>query len=495
MNPILKLDNITKIYGGIRALNNVSMSFDMGEVHAIVGENGAGKSTLIKTISGAITPNNGEINIDGDSFTHLNPKLSKDLGVEVIYQEFNLIESLTAAENIFLGERFGYFVDYKLLADKAKEMFDKFKVNINPNSLVENLSPAQKQIVEILKAISRKAKIIIMDEPTAPLTNNEVESLFEIVEELKREKITVIYITHRLPEIFRIADRVSVLRDGEYIGTKPVKDTTVRELVKKMVGRDVMHRETNPDYTQKEVSLSIKNYSGNGLENISLDIQKGEILGLFGLVGAGRTELARLIYGVDKRLSGSTYINGEYVNYRSTAKAIKLGIGMIPEDRKNDGCFLDNSISWNITISAIKELSNGPFINDKLNKEMYEKFSESLKIKASGPNQLVKNLSGGNQQKVVVAKTMIMDTDIIIFDEPTRGIDVGARQEIYELMLELAKNGKTILMISSDMEELLYMSNRILVMSEGVITGELKKNEFDREKILAMASEEHQGGN
>jgi ribose transport system ATP-binding protein len=396
MNPILKLDNITKIYGGIRALNNVSMSFDMGEVHAIVGENGAGKSTLIKTISGAITPNNGEINIDGDSFTHLNPKLSKDLGVEVIYQEFNLIESLTAAENIFLGERFGYFVDYKLLADKAKEMFDKFKVNINPNSLVENLSPAQKQIVEILKAISRKAKIIIMDEPTAPLTNNEVESLFEIVEELKREKITVIYITHRLPEIFRIADRVSVLRDGEYIGTKPVKDTTVRELVKKMVGRDVMHRETNPDYTQKEVSLSIKNYSGNGLENISLDIHKGEILGLFGLVGAGRTELARLIYGVDKRLSGSTYINGEYVNYRSTAKAIKLGIGMIPEDRKNDGCFLDNSISWNITISAIKELSNGPFINDKLNKEMYEKFSESLKIKASGPNQLVKNLSGGN---------------------------------------------------------------------------------------------------
>jgi ABC-type sugar transport system ATPase subunit len=262
-----------------------------------------------------------------------------------------------------------------------------------------------------------------------------------------------------------------------------------------MVGRDVMHRETNPDYTQKEVSLSIKNYSGNGLENISLDIHKGEILGLFGLVGAGRTELARLIYGVDKRLSGSTYINGEYVNYRSTAKAIKLGIGMIPEDRKNDGCFLDNSISWNITISAIKELSNGPFINDKLNKEMYEKFSESLKIKASGPNQLVKNLSGGNQQKVVVAKTMIMDTDIIIFDEPTRGIDVGARQEIYELMLELAKNGKTILMISSDMEELLYMSNRILVMSEGVITGELKKNEFDREKILAMASEEHQGGN
>lgn len=494
MDPILKLDNITKIYGGIRALNNVSMSFDMGEVHAIVGENGAGKSTLIKTISGAITPNNGEITINGEKYSHLNPKLSKDLGIEVIYQEFNLVESLTAAENIFLGERFGYFVDYKLLAEKARIMFEKFKVNINPKSLVENLSPAQKQIVEILKAISRKAKIIIMDEPTAPLTNNEVESLFEIVEELKKQGITVIYITHRLPEIFRIADRVSVLRDGEYIDTQLVKDTTVRELVKKMVGRDVMYRDTNPDFTQEELSLSIRDYSGNGLENISLEIHKGEILGLFGLVGAGRTELARLIYGVDKRTNGSTYINGNNVNYRSTAKAIKLGIGMIPEDRKNDGCFLDNSISWNITISAIKELSNGPFVNKKLNNEMYEKFSEALKIKASGPNQLVKNLSGGNQQKVVVAKTMIMDTDIIIFDEPTRGIDVGARQEIYELMLDLAKNGKTILMISSDMEELLYMSNRILVMSEGVITGELKKDEFNREKILEMASTEDQGG-
>jgi len=488
MEPILKRNKISKTYGGIRALNEVSMSFNEGEVHAIVGENGAGKSTLIKTISGAISPDSGEITIDGQVFNHLTPKLSKDQGVEVIYQEFNLIGSLTAAENIFLGEKFGTFVDYALLYEKSIELFKRFNVNINPKTLVENLSPAQMQIVEILKAISRNAKIIIMDEPTAPLTNHEVDALFEIIRVLKQQKKTIIYITHRLTEIFEITDVVSVLRDGQYLGTKQVVDTSIQELVKKMVGRDILHRDENPSYAQNEIALSIKNFIGKSTENVSFDIYKGEILGLFGLVGAGRTELARLIYGVDKKTSGVVFIGGAEQQIHSASQAIKAGIGMIPEDRKNDGCFLDNTIQWNITISAIKELSKGIFINNKADQQMFMKYKDMLKIKTTGPDQLVSNLSGGNQQKVVLAKTMIMDTSIIIFDEPTRGIDVGARQEIYELILGLAKQGKTILMISSDMEELLYMSNRLLVMSEGVITAEFKKSEFNREKILEMAS-------
>ena len=481
--------DITKSYGGINALKSVSMSFNKGEVHAIVGENGAGKSTLIKTITGAVSPNSGEIWINGVMYHRLNPKLSKELGIEVIYQEFNLIEALSVSENIFLGEKLSPLVNYSLLEKKAGELFKRFKVSINPKTIVESLSPAQKQIVEILKAISKNSKVIIMDEPTAPLTKNEVDVLFEIIKELKNRGITIIYISHRLDEIFEIADRVSVMRDGKYIDTTLVSETNVKELIRKMVGRELTHQEDFPSYRQEELALSVRDLSGNGLSNVSFDLYKGEILGLFGLVGAGRTELARLIFGVDKKSHGSFYINNELTSIKSTSDAMKKGIAMIPEDRKVDGCFIDKHISWNITISFLQKLSKMKIINKTKELGYYDVFVKKLSIKAASPNQLVGNLSGGNQQKVVIAKSLIRDSRLIIFDEPTRGIDVGARQEIYELIRELAKNGCSILTISSDMEELLHISNRIMIMSEGQLTGEMQKNEFNRERILELASQ------
>lgn len=488
MNPILKLEGIKKSFGGIHALKGISMSFELGEVHAIVGENGAGKSTFIKSITGAISPDSGSITIDGETFKTLNPRLAKEKGIEVIYQEFNLIDSLSAAENIFFGEKNGRFVDYKIIEDKAQALFQKFRVNINPKTKIEHLSPAQKQIVEILKAITRNSKIIIMDEPTAPLTNNEVAILFEIINELRKNKITIIYITHRLEEIFEIADRVSVFRDGEYIDTRNVCLTHKKELVTKMVGREVSLSGDNTNYTQDQVVLKVENFNGNGVKDVSLEIHKGEILGMFGLVGAKRTELARLIYGADKKKSGNLYINGKAVKIHSTKAAIENGIGLIPEDRKTDGCFLDNSIKWNISISTVKQLCKYMFVIDKNETQLFNKNVHQFKIKTNSKDQLVSSLSGGNQQKVVLAKTMNMDLEVIIFDEPTRGIDVGARKEIYDLMLDLASQGKAILMISSDMEELLHMSNRLLVISEGRLVKELNRNEFDREHILEYAS-------
>lgn len=489
MNPVLKIVDIIKSYGGIQALKGVSISFNRGEVHAIVGENGAGKSTLIKTIAGAISPNSGEIWIDGEMYHRLTPKMSKDLGIEVIYQEFNLIESLSVAENIFLGEKLSTLVDYPELEKRASELFKKFKVSINPKTIVEHLSPAQKQIVEILKALSRKSKVIIMDEPTAPLTKNEVDVLFEIINDLKTKGITIIYISHRLDEIFEIADRVTVMRDGNYIDTKLVSETNVKELIKKMVGREIVHQNDFPSYRQEESVLSVRHLEGNGLTDISFEINKGEILGLFGLVGSGRTELARLIFGVDKKTHGEFYLNNEVVSLKSTSDAMKKGIAMIPEDRKVDGCFIDKHISWNITISFLKYISKMNVVNRIKELDYYTDFVNKLSIKAASPNQLVGNLSGGNQQKVVIAKSLIRESKVIIFDEPTRGIDVGARQEIYELIRELAKNGCSILAISSDMEELLHISNRIIIMSEGRLTGEMQKSDFNRERILELASQ------
>ncbi|NTW91529.1 MAG: sugar ABC transporter ATP-binding protein, partial [Erysipelotrichaceae bacterium] len=322
-----------------------------------------------------------------------------------------------------------------------------------------------------------------------PLTKNEVDVLFEIIRELKNKGTTIIYISHRLDEIFEIADRVTVLRDGTYIDTKLVKDTNVKELIKKMVGREVIQKEDYPSYRKEEIILSLRNLVGNGLSDINLDLYKGEILGLFGLVGSGRTELARLIFGVDKKTDGNILINDELVYIKSTSDAMKKGIAMIPEDRKVDGCFIDKHISWNITISFLKNISRLNIVNKLKETEYYTSFVQKLSIKAASPNQLVGNLSGGNQQKVVIAKSLIRNSKVIIFDEPTRGIDVGARQEIYELIRELAKNGCSILAISSDMEELIHISNRIMVMSEGRLTGELQKSEFNRERILELASQ------
>lgn len=487
-DTILSLKNVTKRYPGVIALDNFSLDFKKGEVHALLGENGAGKSTLIKVISGAITPESGSIFIENNEFKQLNPALSKKNGIEVIYQEFNLVGSLSAAENICLGEKYGNFVDYNFMEMKAKEIFEQFNIDINPSTPVGELSTAQQQIVEIAKAISKKANILIMDEPSATLTVTEVKYMFDIIHNLRKEGVTVIYISHLIDEIFEISDRVTVMRDGYYIDTKNTNETSRSELINLMVGRELKETYPGKDSIEENIALEIKNLSGNGDKDISFNVRKGEILGLAGLVGAGRTEIARVIYGVDKKESGEIYIDGKLVNIKSPQDAINYGLGYIPEDRKSQGCFLDKSIKWNISFANIKNISENLLVNKEKEDLLAQKYKDILNIKTPDLLKDVRTLSGGNQQKVVLAKTLAVDTNIIIFDEPTRGIDVGAKQEIYNLMCELANNGIAIIMISSDMEELLGMSDRIVILSEGRMTGEIKKEEFSQDYILDLAS-------
>ena len=489
MDSILSLSHITKLYPGVVALNDFSVDFMPGEVHALLGENGAGKSTLIKVISGAIAPEKGEIVFKGKKYSKMTPAISRGEGIEVIYQEFNLVDTLSVAENICLGEKYGRFVNFKKMEEKASEIFKKFKINIDPKTTVESLSTAHKQIVEISKAISKKCDLLIMDEPSAPLTVNEVDAMFDIVRSLKAQGITIIYISHRMDEIFTIADRVTVMRDGGYVKTLNVKDTDRNELISLMVGRELSGTYPVPEKSFQEELFRVEGISGNGDKDISFSLKKGEILGFAGLVGAGRTELARIIYGADMAEEGKIYLEGKEITINSTFDAIRNGIGLIPEDRKQQGCFLEQSIEWNIAFNNIRNMSSkSGFVNNRQVKEVSEKYCDILRIKTPSMEQFVKNLSGGNQQKVVIAKTLAAKSKVIIFDEPTRGIDVGAKHEIYELMCSLADEGIGIIMISSDMEELLGMSQRILVMAEGRISGELEKEKFSQETVLKYAS-------
>ena len=486
---ILSMKNITKRYPGVVALNNVSVDFEEGEVHALLGENGAGKSTFIKVLSGAVTNDEGTIEIDNEVFDKMTPKISREHGVEVIYQEYNLVNALTVAENICLGFKKSGLVDYKTMDKITNDIFEPYGINIDPRARVKDLSPAYQQLVEIAKAISKNSKIIVMDEPTAQLTVSEVESLYSIIRELKKRKTTIIYISHRMEEIFEITDRVTVMRDGEYVDTMKTKETNRQDLINLMVGRELSEKYPARDRKdENDVVLEVKNLTSARNENVSFDLKKGEILGFSGLVGAGRTELVRAVFGADKKYTGEIFVNGEKVKIKSPTDAIKYGIGLVPEDRKMQGCFLNMTIEWNMVITNIKKLSKGNILNFKKIKKQAEEYRDKLRIKASSIYQKVGNLSGGNQQKVVVAKVLAGNSDIIIFDEPTRGIDVGARQEIYSLMTDLTKEGKSIIMISSDMEELIGMSDRIIVLCEGKIAGEIDRENFAQNLILEMAS-------
>jgi len=490
---VLSLENITKRYPGVLALNNVSLDFIEGEVHALLGENGAGKSTLIKAVAGAIDIDGGIIHVGDQDHKQMTPHLSRSMGIEVIYQEFNLVPTLSAAENIFIGDKVGdgFLVNYKMMVSKAREIFELFKVDIDPKALVRELSPAKMQIVEIAKAVSKNVKILIMDEPSAPLSISEVEHMFEVINQLKQSGVTVIYISHRLEEVFRISDRVSVLRDGEYVATKLTKDTDRKELINLMVGREL--KETYPPRLNPPggIALEVKNLTGNGDQDISFSVRKGEILGISGLVGAGRTELAMLLFGAAPIESGEIWIEGEPVNIRSSLDAIEHGMGLLTEDRKGKGLFLEMGVGWNISFPIVRKLSKHGVVDTKKEKEITEQYRQRIDIKTPNMEQRVINLSGGNQQKVVLAKSLAAESDILIFDEPTRGIDVGAKQEIYQLMCELADHGNAILMISSDMEELLGMSDRIIVLSEGRLAGEVQKEQFSQDYILDLASGTH----
>ncbi len=487
-NVVLSLDNITKIFPGVIALDGVSVDFKAGEVHALVGENGAGKSTLIRVITGAIAPEGGTITCFGETFDKMTPERSRGFGIEAIYQEYNLVNALTAAENICLGKKYGKLVNFKKMNQVAKDIFNRFNIEINPATPVYQLTSARMQIVEIAKAISKDAKILIMDEPTAPLTVAEVGILLDIVRTLKAEGVTIIYISHRLEEIFEICDRVSVFRDGKYITTKDVADTTRPELIKLMVGREMTETYPQRETAPGEVALEIKHLSGNGVKDISLKVHKGEILGIGGLVGAGRSEIMRVAYGVEKTQAGKIFVNGEQVHIKSPKDALKHGIGFLSEDRKREGVFLAFSIRWNTVISCLRKVSGKICVSKKKEKEVSDTYFKRLRTKAPNDTYLVMNLSGGNQQKVVISKVLAADAEIIIMDEPTRGIDVGAKHEIYELMNELCAEGKAIIMISSDMEELLGMSDRIAVLYEHRYMGEIEKKDFSQELVLHLGS-------
>lgn len=489
---ILELKHITKLYPGVVALNDVSLEVRRGEILALVGENGAGKSTLIKTCSGAITPTQGEIVINGKSFTGMTPQTSEQNGIGVIYQEFNLVGDLSVAENIFLGRaiRKGMVIDLKAMERESKKILDSLNIKINPKTLVKTLSVGYQQMVEIAKAVSQNAKLLIMDEPSAPLTSAEVEAMFAIVDKLKAGGVSIIYISHRLDEIFRLADRITILRDGQYVTTLNTDETNKDELVKYMVGRQLteVYPKRDEICVKDEVIFEAVNVSGNGDKNISFKIHRGEVLGLGGLVGAGRTEFAELMFGMRQKTAGKFIFKGKEISPKTPKDAIELGIGLVPEDRKKEGALLGMSIRCNINMPIYQRISKGTVINEKKEEEIAQTYRKEISIKTPTLDQLVKNLSGGNQQKVILAKWLAADSELLIFDEPTRGIDVGAKQEIYKLMIELVAQGKVIIMISSDMPELIGMSDRIIVMHKGEIKGSLTRNDFSQETILSLAS-------
>ena len=491
MEPILTLKNVTKEYPGVVALDHMNLEVYPGEVHALMGENGAGKSTLIKVVSGAIKPNGGTILYEGKEYDSMTPALSKKLGIGVIYQEFNLVPDLSVAENIFLGQKLtsGFSINRKLMNQRAKELMDSFGIDIDVTKDVKSLTVAYQQLVEITKTISSNVKVLIMDEPSAPLTNREIDAMFGIVRKLKAQGVAIIYISHRMEEIFALADRITVMRDGKYVGTKMASEIDNNGLIKMMVGRDLDEQYPTVEKEIGEVALEVNRLCTDALlKDISFQVHKGEILGLAGLVGAGRTETARAIFGADSKSSGEIRIHGKTVQIHSPKDAIKDGIALIPEDRKKHGALLEMTIRDNISFIAVKSISKAGFVDRNADKNMAEKYIKELSIKTPSMEQLTRNLSGGNQQKVVLAKSLASNSDIIIFDEPTRGIDVGAKKEIYVLMNELAKKGMAIIMISSEMQELLGMSDRIIVMHEGEMMGELKKEDATQEKILELAS-------
>ncbi len=494
---VLELKNIVKRFPGVLALDDVHLQLKKGEVHVLLGENGAGKSTLIKVMTGAYTPEEGEMFLHGEKVKFQGPIHAAKLGIGAVYQEFNLIPELTIAENIYLGKEpmkvkaLG-MKDMAYMVSESQKYLDMVGAKLDPRKPVATCGVAEQQLVEIAKALASDAKVLILDEPSATLTNEEIDKLFEVIESLQKKDVTLVYISHRLEEIQRIGDRVTVLRDGTYIETVDVDkghlDTDY--LIKLMVGRTLDNQFPKKDIELGEELLRVEGLNTEMLQDINFDLKRGEILGIAGLVGAGRTETARAIFGVDKCDSGDVYILDKKVNIKSPKDAIgcEVGIGLAPEDRKAEGLIQMMSISDNVILSCENKVSKFGIFNEKKIGTLLNNLIENLRVKTPSKNQLVENLSGGNQQKVVLAKWIASGAQVIILDEPTRGIDVGAKVEVYQLMSELVENGAGIIMISSELPELLAMSDRIIVMCEGKITGELSREEADQEKLLALAA-------
>ncbi len=491
---LLSLSNVEKSFPGVKALRGVRFDLRAGEVHALMGENGAGKSTLMKIITGVYQPDAGEIEVDGQAVTVPGPRAAQHLGISIIHQELFLMNHLTAAQNIFIGREprkgFGMFVDEgKMRADTAA-LFARMKVDIHPDVEVGTLTVARQQLVEIAKALSFNSRVLIMDEPTSALNETEVDHLFAIIEDLKRQGVGIVYITHKMDEVKRIADRVTVMRDGQYIDTLPAASTDMATIISLMVGRELADSSRAEGHAQNEVVLSVRGLNrGKAIRNVSFELRKGEILGFAGLMGAGRTEVARAIFGADPIDSGEITIHGKTQAIASPKDAVRLGLAYLSEDRKHFGLVTGMSVGDNITMASWPRFTRGRvFMDDSRMREASKDYVAKLKVKTPSVFQETRLLSGGNQQKVVIAKWLLRDCDILIFDEPTRGIDIGAKAEIYRLLQNLASQGKAIIVISSELPEVLRLSHRILVMCEGRITGELDGREASQEAIMHLAT-------
>ena len=490
---ILRMEGIDKSFPGVHALNHVDFEVRKGEVHALMGENGAGKSTLMKVLTGIYSKDTGKIIYEGKEVEFHSPKEAQDAGIVIVHQELNMMSHLTVAQNIFIGREFmkGKFIDDAKMNAEAKKLFDQLEIDIDPTEKMGNLTVGKQQMCEIAKAISHQAKIIIFDEPSSALTEAEIEELFKIIRDLRAQQMGIVYISHRMDEIKVITDRVTVMRDGGYVGTLITADCTKSDIISMMVGRVIYEEPKTKSAVAPDAPVVLKVEhlnAGKMVQDVSFELHKGEILGFAGLMGAGRTETARAIFGADPKESGDIYINGEKVAISSPEDAVKLGIGYLSEDRKRYGIVVGKSVAENSTMADLKNFISGLFINKKKEVEVTKTYIDRLNTKTPSTDQLVVNLSGGNQQKVVLAKWLVKDCDILIFDEPTRGIDVGAKSEIYHLMTELTTQGKSIIMISSEMPEILRMSDRVVVMCEGKKTAEIDIAEATQENIMHAAT-------
>lgn len=490
---MIEMSGITKAFSGNVVLNNVQFELADGEIHALMGENGAGKSTMMKILSGIYTKDAGEIKVDGQVVNFKSPKDAEKLGIIVIHQELNMLPDLTVAQNLFLGKELTYgktgILKTRQMEKEASQLLSKLGLNVNPKTRTGDLSVGKQQIIEIAKAIASNAKVIVMDEPTAALTDREIETLFQTIRELKAKGISFVYISHRMEEIFAICDRITILRDGQYVGVRNIPETNFDEIVAMMVGRELGERFPERKSTIGNTKLEVRNLTVNGLfHNLSFKLRKGEVLGVAGLMGAGRTEVAQTLFGYRKASSGEILIDGKKVVIKSPIDAMKYGIGFVTEDRKTQGLVLDFTIKENITLTNLDKCASSGIVNQTKENSMVAKYIEELKIRTSGPEQRVKSLSGGNQQKVVLAKWLGTEPDILILDEPTRGVDIGARKEIYQIINQLAEAGVAILMISSELPEVIGMADRVIVMQEGKLTGEVMKEQMTQEIIMQYAT-------
>lgn len=487
----IKLENIYKSFGNNEVLKGVDLSLKEGEIHALVGENGAGKSTLMNILTGILPMDSGQIYVDGKKMDIESTKDAKDLGISFIHQELVDYPDLTVVENLFMNNeiRKGIFLDNEKMYSQSKKIFDELDINIDPNELVRNLSIGQRQMMEIAKANMDEINVLILDEPTTALTNVEIDKLFKLIKTLKDRNVSMVYISHRMEEIFALTDRITVMRDGKSVATLDTDKTNEAELVKHMVGRDIGDFYPDIDNKPGDIKLEIKNLSKEGyFKDINLNVRAGEVVGIGGLMGAGRSEIFRSVFGIDEKDSGEIYIDNKKVEINSPADAIDNNIAFLTENRKEEGLVLDETIRENISLTNLDKISSNSFIDHDKEKEFSNKFKENLNIKCTGVEDFLQDLSGGNQQKVVMAKWFGTVPEILILDEPTKGVDVGAKREIYELINDMVKKGVSVILISSDLPELLSLSNRIYVIYEGNLQGQITKEDKSQENVMTLAT-------